>query len=234
MILYTFQLTCILALGHCCTNLTVRQIPESAYWKEGASVNFSCTFTFNVNSFLEFSVEWYKNASIISYKRYNLSERQDFTDILPLHSIQRNQSGKYFCNVSIILPCMERGSGSGTNLIVEVLEPPGTVRESSSSTVVWTSLLPAVLAVGLCCVIYSKRKGNKRNTSTGQETGCPTPDLSEVVYAKPNFRNFKASDGSNSTEAQGKWSSAKGTVQNVLTAVRGSATSPGCSGEKRS
>ncbi|XP_035235769.1 uncharacterized protein LOC118206801 isoform X2 [Anguilla anguilla] len=198
MILCIFQLTCFLALGHCCANLRVRQMPESVHLKEGASVNFHCTLTYNVTSVREVSVQWTFGASReISFQRYNTSESQGFTATLPLHSVRRNQSGKYFCNVSVLIPCIDHGSGSGTSLTVE-----GTVSESSSSAVVWTSLLAAVLAVGIGCVIYSKRKGNKRTASTGQETDCPTSVTSEVFYAKVNFRNSSTHDRSNSDQAQ--------------------------------
>ncbi|KAJ8379441.1 hypothetical protein SKAU_G00002190 [Synaphobranchus kaupii] len=103
----------------------------------------------------------------------------------------RNQSGTYFCNVTIIIPCVVRESGSGTSLTVEVLTS-GKVSETSLA-VVWTSLLAAVLAVGIGCAIYCKRKGNIRTATTGQETDCPTPDHSDVLYAKLNVREFQHS-----------------------------------------
>ncbi|KAJ8285797.1 hypothetical protein GJAV_G00031050 [Gymnothorax javanicus] len=199
MLLYAIQLTCFFALGHCCTNLRVHQKPESMHLREGSSVNLTCTLTYNLSSIpTSFSVNWYKNSEVISFQRFNVSGNSDFTVSLPLHSVHRNQSGKYFCNVSILIPCMERKSGRGSNITIDV--PPPPVIESPSRTVLGLSMA-GVLAVGIGCLIYGKRKGNSRIASSGQGSNCPTT-LHEVVYAKLNIRNLSTQCRDDSGQTQ--------------------------------
>ncbi|KAJ8414771.1 hypothetical protein AAFF_G00022940 [Aldrovandia affinis] len=201
-VLTLFQVMCLSALGYRCPNLEVRQMPESVHVEEGADVHLNCIVAHNVNDTILATVEWFTNSSKLEYARYNITGKQNVTVVLSLLSVSRNQSGKYSCNVSLLMPCFIKSSGNGTILTVEVLKSPGTVAELSSFTIMWTSLLAVVFLVGTSCVIYCKRKGNNITATTGGETDCPIPVPQEVLYTKLNIKDSNDHDRGNNRQTQ--------------------------------
>ncbi|KAI1900729.1 hypothetical protein AGOR_G00052890 [Albula goreensis] len=220
-VLIFFQLTFLSALGHCFADLIVRQTPESVHVKEGVNVTLNCTITLNttfIQTFTVITVEWIRTSKIERFKRLNVSEifteDQEWTDKLHFHSVQRNQSGIYFCRMTTVVPCVKAGNGTGTHLIIdgsdvkeEVSPSPGTTDKHHLLTILWMSLLAAALLLGLGCVSFYKRKENNRTVSAEAAPACLARDTfqtpnAEVLYAKLNIRNPSGPGRSNKKQAQ--------------------------------
>ena len=99
--------------------MSVRQTPHVINVAEGANDNITCHFDIPDNTLDKMRVTWKKdNGTNVHFETMELRHSNTSSSVLQFHSLLRNQSGLYTCEVEIDIPKLWKGQGNGTYVIV--------------------------------------------------------------------------------------------------------------------
>ena len=102
--------------------VSVRQTPHVINVAEGANDNITCHFYVPYNTLdtnRRVTITWKKdNATNVHSETIHLHDLNTFSSVLQFHSLLRNQSGWYTCEVKIDIPMLRVVQGNGTYVIV--------------------------------------------------------------------------------------------------------------------
>ncbi|KAL4660375.1 transmembrane and immunoglobulin domain-containing protein 2-like isoform X1, partial [Arapaima gigas] len=105
--------------------VSICQLPSVIQVEEGDSVNMSCYYEVNSTKVMQIRVQWLWNCSEVQVQQnqncnvkktniYNVTVNQISLDSLVLTSLQRHQSGRYICQVTVEIPSLSTTEGNGT------------------------------------------------------------------------------------------------------------------------
>ena len=99
--------------------MSVRQTPHVINVAEGANDNITCHFYIPLNTKRRVTITWKKdNGTNVHFETMDLHHSNTSSSVLQFHSLLRNQSGLYTCEVEIDIPKLWKGQGNGTYVIV--------------------------------------------------------------------------------------------------------------------
>lgn len=99
------------------SHMSVWQTPQDLKVMEGANAQITCNFDMCSGS-SRVTLKWEKDNKTLHSDLIECQSNTNASRVLELKSLSQNQSGLYVCEVSVDIPLLKKGKGTGTNVTV--------------------------------------------------------------------------------------------------------------------
>nr|XP_025043105.1 uncharacterized protein LOC102462366 isoform X2 [Pelodiscus sinensis] len=202
LILFT---ECFGCLANETNELSVRQTPSEIRVSTGMPAEINCSWK-NNDSVKRFRVTWKiqnltckegTSKDLFSKLYYTVNYTHKDQTVLRIDVVKGNDTGIYFCEITIEIPFMKKGMGNGTTLIVEEKEAGSTEKYNFMAIL---AIFPCLASVACFYFCYKKQQNSENSVSERRTHEEQTLQVMELDEGNEINEADERNSSSNSSE----------------------------------